>query len=234
MHVFREHAELGMCMHPDAPHDCDGVHARAHTVQRARSLKAIADSTGHVFSGRNAKFSEDPNADRVSLVGINFASTFRGFCAKHDAAMFAPADKAKEIDLEVAFLLSYRALAYELFLKVRAFEAIKVVRHKSDAGRPFVDQVRLQNNWHAFEHSFHVGVREHEVFKRQYDGALKDGSLADFRYLAIELDVDLPFVTSGAFFPEFDFAGKSIQKIWADVHSMGLLTFNVCKIGRPV
>jgi hypothetical protein len=80
-----------LCLHPTAgANSCSGPIVRAHTVRRSADLKAIARN-GHVYQS-SADFSDLNRTDgRVipKLIGINDASTFWGFCKKHDATTFA-------------------------------------------------------------------------------------------------------------------------------------------------
>ena len=106
------------CAPPNARHDCVPKIVRSHTVPRS-SLSHIAEK-GHVLSCR---------ADVISLKthgtapppkprGIQNASTFTGFCARHDHDIFRPLETAPFTSTpEQCFLLAYRALARELYLK---------------------------------------------------------------------------------------------------------------------
>ena len=51
-------------------------------------------------------------------MGVRTASTFFGFCSRHDAEMFRPVEYGTVgITNENCFLLSFRALAYEVIMK---------------------------------------------------------------------------------------------------------------------
>ena len=84
-HVEQEWNER-LCLHPLAgPTSCSKV-SNAHTLQRAGILTSIAEQ-GHVltfYGSRNRK---------PRRVGIGKASTFTGFCARHDDSTFAPVEK---------------------------------------------------------------------------------------------------------------------------------------------
>ena len=52
------------------------------------------------------------------LVGINSATTFTGFCSLHDQQLFKPIDTELLLPTpEQVFLLHYRALCRELYVK---------------------------------------------------------------------------------------------------------------------
>src|SRR5438105_4572406 len=77
------------CLHPDAPRGCSKRIASAHTIQRAMLAKHI------VIDGHVVKFKVEPmlgpppglfvSPDRI---GLNEATTFFGFCDKHDSELF--------------------------------------------------------------------------------------------------------------------------------------------------
>lgn len=52
------------------------------------------------------------------LLGINSASTFTGFCSKHDTQLFAPLETEDfRSTFQQCFLLGYRAFAREVYTK---------------------------------------------------------------------------------------------------------------------
>ena len=103
---------------PQWKHNCDARIVKAHTVPQA-SLSRIAVN-GHVLSflPNAASLEEYGPALPPQRRGIRLASTFTGFCAKHDDSVFAPLEKVPFTGTsEQCFLLAYRALARELYLK---------------------------------------------------------------------------------------------------------------------
>lgn len=87
-------ADVEMCLHPLAPAGCSGGAIRAHTVQRmGGGLRAIARG-GQVYGFKLHPYFFQKNALLVvpELIGTRQASTFRGFCAVHDAGLFKPVE----------------------------------------------------------------------------------------------------------------------------------------------
>lgn len=77
---------------------------------------------------------------RPNLVGLKQASTFTGFCGRHDDVTFAPLEKRPfEGTDEQIFLLAYRVLCLELFLKRADMESTPAKR-EFDRGRGVEDQ----------------------------------------------------------------------------------------------
>src|SRR4051794_29336564 len=87
---LRKVYETKVCLHPEADAAaCSRGIVRAHTVRRGADLRAIARK-GHVYQGAADSRTLDKTGGRIipTLVGINNASTFWGFCHKHDSTTF--------------------------------------------------------------------------------------------------------------------------------------------------
>lgn len=215
------------CFHPDAPLNCSGSAIRAHTIQKRTGLSEIAEG-GHVLSGRDP----DPRSERedLELIGVNKASTFRGFCSYHDTITFREAELSKGPNQRAAFLLSYRALCFEIYMKQVGVSTLDFTRDNLDAGRPFYEQAEIQQLLYAATYSMRLGFDEHTRLKIRWDQALQDGNLCDFQWYYVKFDGVLPIVTSGVFFPERDFGGNALQPITAPVGALALMGFNVLPI----
>ena len=206
----------GYCAHPDASKGtCSGGPTDAHTIQKEGGLRAIAEQ-GHVVSSKKGAFGIGRNDGEIIPVpdGIANASTFPGFCNTHDA-IFSPAEqKIVPLSREVAFLLSYRAVAYEKFLKEAALRTHEFQRREADKGRPFAAQARIQEVLYAAKYQTELSLRDLTQSKNAFDAAYR-ASYAGFNFLAVEFDSILPVVSCGAFFPDFDLFGQPLQSLAA-------------------
>ncbi len=191
--------------------DCSARIAKAHTVPRA-SLRRIADS-GHVLSflPSAASLSTYGPALPPQRRGIGVASTFTGFCARHDDALFAPLEKVPFIGTkEQCFLLAYRALARELYLKRailrflnrRDDELSKKLRFPEERALLPADLL-LAGTADGERH-----MRSHKI---EYDHALSLQEYDSVRAYVIELPEPPPVMCSGGIFPEHTFAGERLQ-----------------------
>jgi hypothetical protein len=218
---FSETFKAKTCLHPQADAaTCRGGIVRAHTVRKSADLKAIARKS-HVYQGC-ADFSLlDRTGGRIvpRLIGINEASTFLGFCHAHDSSTFAPLEtQAFGPTDEQAFLLAYRPLVKELYLKNRQLETAHLGR-EADKGRPLYTQFSIQE----FLRLHRTGV-ESAIFDLEHHKALFDADLLarDFnriRYVAIHLDRVPDLMCSGETQPAYTFDGIKIQDL-ADVESV--------------
>ena len=218
--AFRDALSTKDCLAPQAWLDrCRGRIVRAHTVPKSGSLKSIARD-GHVYS---LDLSLDgiwksPNAPVPRLCGINRASTFTGFCSRHDNAIFSPLESFVFSGTpEQCFLLGYRALARELYTK-RAAVAQSRLRQSLDKGKTPAEQVLIQATIRALEIGLAAGLRDINCCKTLYDGILESRRFAPIRAYIIEFEHPPPVMCSGAIWPEQDFVGANLQDI-ADLSS---------------
>lgn len=180
------------------------------------SLKRIARK-GHVYSFVFKKDVLVPSSV-PTLQGVNLASTFTGFCARHDNMIFAPLEKQIFRGTpEQCFLLGYRALARELYTK-RATATLFDLHREMDRGRPMEEQVAIQEAIGWYEEGVNTGSQDGDHYKSIYDGILESREFSTVRAYVIEFEAAPPIMCSGAFFPEQDFGGIRLQDL-ADLKS---------------
>ena len=222
-------ARAGRCLHPKAPSGCSGTPIRSHTIQRGGALSAIAED-GHVMSGGLPAAERFDRAGRLELqrTGINLASTFPGFCNKHDSELFLPIETGLlPLNNQTALLLSYRAMAYELHAKEQGLAYVQLTK-QSDKGRPFSEQVRIQQEIADFCQGMMWGIEDLRLWKRDLDQAYFCPLTPNRPGLtAIAFDGILPFVAAFATQPEWDFEGNRIQDPRLDHQQQVSLTVTV-------
>lgn len=134
------------CLHPDAPRGCGAV-IRAHTIQRSGVLDRIARN-GHVYTLR-AKNGGPPVYTvtvREVLVGIKEASTFPGFCSRHDDELFSAIEKQGfEVSEESALLLGFRSLCYGYHQTTAGLRALDYFGRLDQGAAP-----NVQTEWQSF------------------------------------------------------------------------------------
>ncbi len=205
----------GYCLHPEAGAvTCGSKIIRAHTVQRRGGLAAIAED-GHVISPKRGFRDIFKNEGEIvpRPHGVRDASTFMGFCEAHDDKLFAPIEKTPvTLSKKAGFLLSFRAICYELFMKHAALRSVEIHR-QADKGQPFDIQCEIQQFLHFYREGIKRGLRDLESWKGKYDAAYLTGNLDEFSFYGVMFSNALPIVACGAFYPEFDFAGNCLQII---------------------
>ena len=214
------------CLAPEGwRSDCSRT-ARAHTVPRAGSLRHIARN-GHVYSfvPSPEKLIKHHGVCFPELKGINRASTFTGFCSKHDDAIFAAIEKQPfSATPEQCFLLGYRALAREIFTKLAAASLIDL-RRTMDRGKPLEEQLDIQTLNFLNETGVRAGLSDNAHYKPIYDEILQTRDFSAVRYYVIEVEGAPDVMCSGAVFPEQDFNGLELQDIGDLTTTPDLLSF---------
>lgn len=202
------------CLHP-LNEQCEGKIISAHTIQKkGKSLKLIARD-GHVytFSKDFTRIMKTRTLDAV-LVGVNKASTFTGFCAFHDNKTFEPIEKHLITPTpEQVFLLGYRVLCHELYLKRIALEHSKSIKQTLDRGRPIDQQVEIQRTMTLDSLGIETTINELELAKFVHDDILLSQTYSQVNYYAIRLGTIPDVVCSGMPQPTFDFRGKKLQEL---------------------
>lgn len=215
---MRTELQQGYCSHPNSGETCSTKIIRSHTVQRATGLAAVAEN-GHVLSAKpvSSKVTEHEDFINLERVGVNSASTFNGFCGFHDTTMFRPVEVGQPaLTNENIFLLSFRALAYELYAKQTALRSVPIQR-EADYGQPFATQAIIQGNLAAYAQGLRKGIEELIEWKCRYDDMYRKSDWSTFNFYAAEFGEVLPVVASGAFQPEVDFNGRQLQLLTTDI-----------------
>jgi hypothetical protein len=203
------------CLHPlAAPGVCDKI-ISAHTLQRSRALEQITDSSNHV----RTFYPVTPDADgrlRVHHVGWREASTFTGFCARHDNLTFGPLETVTfSGDAEQCFLIGYRALCHEIHQKTCSLKAQPAVRAMVDRGLPVEFQREIQDNWSVLGAGTRAGLADFEALKAHMDGQLLAKAYPGWSRMIVHFLGDLCLLSTGAVSPNRDLSGKQLQ-VWHD------------------
>jgi hypothetical protein len=229
---LRDEFATGYCLHPDAVSDACTTIVNAHTIQKRGGLAAIAESN-HVLSVKQGFYKVPHHAGAIipTRLSINKASTFPGFCSKHDSSLFRPAEYgAVAINNITAFLLSYRAIAYELFAKEAAIRATPILQ-QSDKGRPFHDQCYCQDYIQTRLCGLKMGMHDIMRLKSRYGALYSTSAYNDFHFYAVIFSGVLPVVSCGAISPEYDFSGKSLQDVLRSPQPVEQVAFNLTCFG---
>lgn len=199
-------------MHPYASDAaCEGKVVDAHTIQRKGPLQKITSSDNHV-----CHLTRPPGREIVvEKIGWRKASTFPGYCAKHDSEVFDVLERVPFAGThEQCVLQAYRNVCNELYKKRALVESLEYQRNVIDRGCDIEEQINRQLSvaqniagqtkskdelevlWRKFEHV---------VARRQYD---------HFSSKCYFFKGDLCVTSSGALHTEFDFRGKVLMDMW--------------------
>jgi len=194
---------------------CSNKIINAHTVSKGASLLEIADSTNHVL-GLKINLANIKRGNGVLLperIGVNQASTFKGFCSLHDKQLFACVeDKLFTKSPEQLFALAYRALCKEIYAKGASEIVISLIKD-SDKGKNLLEQAFTQN----FASNYRLGVdtakKELAILKDKFDSHLLGKEALDVSHFVMTSKTPCPVAVSSILFPDVDFDGKAIQDL---------------------
>lgn len=213
-------SKSGRCLHPASGGQC-GQFISAHSIQRNGQLSVIA-CEGHVYTPSMNVGDLRKNDGRNSLVkrGISSASTFFGFCDKHDNDLFAPIDRAPLVPTsEQVLLYAYRSACREILVKENALDLIE----RQLEALPNASALRQTFERMLWGTSFSLeGIRQH---KATLDASISDSAHADVEYVLFTSGQPQFVAFSGLFYPEFDFLGRSLQDLMDPECRFDLLTF---------
>ncbi|MEZ4984531.1 MAG: hypothetical protein R2795_05775 [Saprospiraceae bacterium] len=180
--------------------ECNGKIIKAHSLQRNGVLSIIeeeVDGNMVVYCFQRMKKNPFGQYEGFEKIGKGNASTFFGFCGKHDTDIFVPIEN-NEIDMsnnQHKFLLCYRAVAKEYHRKV---EQVKSYKNNSLLNRP-----ELKNQQESGIQGSQTAVDELEEHKTSLNEMLKNNDFDKLRYFSHTYDYTIPIACSSITTPKF-------------------------------
>jgi len=212
----------GRCLAPDASKEC-GASIDSHTISRSTALGAIAEA-GHVSRLRVLGQAEPT----VEKVGWRSASTFRGFCSRHDNALFAPLEKTAFVATpEQCMLLAYRSVCFELFLKQAVVNSAPETRRMLQTGVPKAQQKRAARAILPFEHASELGLRDLIARKAELDADVAGMRNRVLRHLVMRFAGEPIVAFSGGFVPDADLDGVPLQNYRDETRHLEPIVLNM-------
>ncbi|HEY4930302.1 MAG TPA: SEC-C domain-containing protein [Terriglobales bacterium] len=203
-----------LCLHPPNPSPCKNRTIRAHSISRNAALAKIARA-GKVYQPNSDPFEIAKGYGKIrhSLVGINSATTFTGFCGTHDNALFKPIDEGNLLlTKEQALLLHYRALCRELYVKRPTLLTNELLKDL-DRGKSEYVQQHLHGLVAARSIAIGDAIERMEVDKAACDRAILTGYYEEISGSVFSFRRMPTLACSGLTQPIYDFAAKILQKI---------------------
>ena len=199
----------------DLKHECSQKIINAHTVSKSGSLKEIADESNHVLGLKISLSNIMKNEGKLvpEKIGINKASTFKGFCSIHDKSLFSCIEDREFVgDDEQCLALMYRPVAKELYAKEGALNITEFVKN-SDRGKHPLNQMYIQNFIANQQEGLKTAIVELSEFKSKIDDQLLGKSVGNFSHLIIDSTSPMPVAVSSVVEPTIDFDGNLIQNL---------------------
>jgi len=215
------------CLAPTASEaTCSSQIVKAHTVQKNGGLSKIARK-GHIYGFKYEwNTTEDKRLPIAKLIGINAASTFRGFCSYHDNFIFEPIEKRPfQTTLQQIFLLGYRAISRECFNKKAQFDLIPFTLGL-DKGKSIDEQVYIQDVVQTYSTEILYGLNDLKYHKTKFDEILHSSDFSEVHHYTILFENTPDLMCSGAVQIEYDFNGEILQDL-AEVDIPEYITFSL-------
>jgi hypothetical protein len=205
--LFRASLSIRTCHHPEASASTCGKIIDAHTLQRARVLGAIVDTTRHVLTLNPLRGRPTGDACGSRRVSWNEASTFTGFCTAHDGRLFAPLETTPFIATpEQCFLHAYRSICRELHAKNSVLKFSPTLASWVAPGDTAgFEEVALGDV------GVQLGLGDMQRAKALLDQALFLKEFARLDFAVFEFAGELSIAANGAFFPELTLDGDELQ-----------------------
>ena len=158
-----------------------------------------------------------------SEVGIGRATTFHGFCARHDRDLFSYVENKRfDTELNQCFALAYRTVAYEVHPQAGTDQFFRGMTRQVPARHAVGTQ--------AFAASMlrgHQAARDGILLTAaRFSALLPDGAMGGVEHLVIGYDGVLPFAFAGAFAPMWDFEDHEFQSLRTGEATAGYLALN--------
>jgi hypothetical protein len=226
-HVMHEAWKHKDCLHPSAAAGvCDAI-VGAHSIQRSRVLQQIVDRQKHVSTFFPVRV-DGTGRIRVHRVGWREASTFTGFCGKHDASTFGPIENVQFSGTkQQCFLLGYRALCHEIYQKTGALKSSPEIRRLVDRGVPPSAQREMQDLFANLAAAQGQGLSDSQKLKTAMDAQLLAGTYEGCSSAVVKFDGDLCIGCTGSMTPDHDLEGKRLQTLHDDSTPLESLLFGM-------
>lgn len=196
--------------------ECSGKIIKAHSISKSSSLKEIANN-GHVLTTFKGAINIE-NGFKISptKIGIKKASTFTGFCAHHDKTLFQPIeDKDFVVSEENCFLIAYRAISREIFVKERASGTLDLLKDL-DKGKELEQQLSMQSAHKNLTENNDLSTGDLKHIKSKLDAILNGNEQGQLNHVVFTLSEPPKVMTSAAVSLTFDFQGGELQSISQD------------------
>jgi hypothetical protein len=161
---------------------CGEPAIRAHSIQNSQTI-ALLEQDNHVLAWQ-PRFSQSGPDIALRRIGRNDASTFAGFCNRHDTELFRPLDSKPldGADREQLFLLAYRGITCELHaimtgaVQLQSLYTARIERgvespdSSSPAGQKAVEQMLLSWATWRYRHRYY----DEPLLRQSFDGVEHD------------------------------------------------------------
>lgn len=202
---FRKRFSSKVCMAPLADHD--GSIVSAHTLSVEAMLRHIAVDS-HVYVAAQAKrLAKDVFPIEIQRRGLRDVTVFNGFCQKLFACLEAEPFRFRR---QQTFMLAYRAVARECYLKRKQYESLPTPQEFADM-HGIADELRYSEAALVFQAASLSGAEDVEALKASFDQHLLSQAWDRVVTRAILFPNTPSVLAAAAFQPFVDMNGQQLQ-----------------------
>ncbi|MDT0123887.1 hypothetical protein Q9R46_14595 [Paenibacillus sp. RRE4] len=190
--------------------ECEGDIKSAHSIQNNRILNRISKN-GHVFK-IETKGTRDGSQSTLEKISKNKASTFFGFCDKHDTELFRDIEVKGYIGSPIQdFLFAFRAHSIEHHKKIRQLQTTKNLFKEIPSAMVNPDSVYPYR-------VAQLDVRDHQLDYSYFREHFLMGEYNVVKTIRYTLNYEVRFSASSSFTVKHDLNGKTLN----DIHGLGI------------
>ncbi len=182
LHSTQKKSKIFQCIHPSQS-ECEGkIGMKAHSIQNTRIVKKLSKDN-HIYTIVTKPTNFGPE---FKLVGRNEATTFTGFCNKHDVDVFAPIEKEnfyKGTD-EQHFLYAYRAFARSYHKKLEETKGLSLSHEALSGNTDFSDNKKA------------LTETDFKIYKNKFDTAILNKTYDILETIYIKLNKEVKFAVN--------------------------------------
>lgn len=215
-HDLQQHFKNKECLHPQASEEsCDSQIIKAHTISRKSTLNEITNQKNKVLTFYPARL--ENNKPKLYTKGWKQATTFLGFCGKHDNETFSDIEKKPfEVSDKNCFLIGYRALCHEFYMKKASNSASNFQDELVEKQEDPIVKYFMKWQSQQFNKEVEEGYEIVKDLKQEYDFSLENEAFEKFNYVVITFKGELSIVSTGMVTPDFLVNGEKIQDYESD------------------
>lgn len=201
------------CMHPNASSsECHGNIIDSHSIQRKGALSKIVDDSNHVCHFHPSRSSSGLELEDI---GWRKASTFPGYCAKHDTEIFSILETAPfSGSHEQCVLQSFRNVCNELYRKIALIESFEYQRKVIDKGVDIDTQINMQISMRGNIEAHSKSVQELNEIWNRFESTIASNNLDAFNSKVLYFEGELSVTSASVLHVEFDFYGNKLADLW--------------------
>lgn len=209
-------------MHPLAPEGCSNNIASAHSIQRRGQGLASIARDGKVYGCKlHPMFFLKRNLRAVpDLIGIADASTFPGFCTRHDSDLFRPLETSNgPLTAERLLLLNFRVV-------VKRLNSVESMLNRGNPWRN-MDRGCSRQEQRVQHVAAEIIRRDSEealhnllALTKQYDAAVMAMDADLVNGLVVDLVGEKPVVASDLITTRVDFVGRPLAASPVCLHAV--------------